>query len=95
MKGKPAVMTHRVITMLDRTEMEFLDKMGNDSMFSTGHKLSHNQILKGLVYLAMECGLSGEKVSSTEALKEKMLRKAQERLEEKLRKMDMGQVLKK
>lgn len=63
---------HRVITLLDRQEVEFLDKLGKDSLFSTGHKLTYNEILKGLVDFAMEMGLTGEKVDSREALKEKI-----------------------
>jgi hypothetical protein len=73
MKGKPAVMTHRVITMLDWTEMEFLDKMGNDSMFSTGHKLSYNEILKGVLDVAMETGVSGEDINCSAEFKRKVL----------------------
>ncbi|MDP2941802.1 MAG: hypothetical protein Q8N85_06110 [Candidatus Omnitrophota bacterium] len=64
---------HRVITMLDRQEMEFLDKLGKDALFSTGHKLSYNEILKGLIDTAMESGVSGENVDSLPAFKEKLL----------------------
>lgn len=64
---------HRVIALLERKELEFLDKLGKDALFSTGHKLSYNQIIKGLVELAMEIGLSGENVRSTEDLKKNFL----------------------
>lgn len=66
-------MTHRVITMLDRQEMEFMDKLGKDSLFSTGHKLSYNEILRGLIDVAMETGVSGEKVNSLETFKQRLL----------------------
>ncbi len=66
-------LSHRVITMLDRKEMDFLDKLGKDALFSTGHKLSYNEILKGLIDFAMESGVSGENINSLAALKEKML----------------------
>lgn len=66
-------LTHRVITMLDRQEMDFLDKLGKDALFSTGHKLSYNEILKGLIDFAMESGVSGDNIESFAALKEKML----------------------
>jgi hypothetical protein len=36
---KQSNIKHRVITMLDRDELEFLDKLGKDALFSTGHKL--------------------------------------------------------
>ena len=70
MNGK--VMTHRVITMLDRPEMDFLDKLGKDALFTTGHKLSYNEILRTLIDFAMESGISGEKIDSTEKLKQKL-----------------------
>lgn len=74
------VTTHRVITMLDRQEMDFLDKLGKDALFSTGHKLSYNEILKGLIDFAMEIGLSGEKIDSPKTLKERVLQKAREKM---------------
>ena len=70
MKGE--IMTHRVITMLDRPEMDFLDKLGKDALFTTGHKLSYNEILRTLIDFAMESGISGEKIDSTEKLKQKL-----------------------
>lgn len=71
---------HRVITMLDRGEVDFLDKLGKDALFSAGHKLSHNVILRGLIDFAIEMGLSGENIDSVEKLKEKLLREVEERL---------------
>jgi len=67
-------LTHRVITMLDRREVEFLDKLGKDSLFSTGHKLSYNEILKGLVDTAIDAGLSGEGIDSEAGFKDKLLK---------------------
>ncbi|MDD5246852.1 MAG: hypothetical protein PHS09_05635 [Candidatus Omnitrophica bacterium] len=64
---------HRVITMLDRKELDFLDKLGKDALFSTGHKLSYNEILRGLIEFSIEIGLSGEKVDSERAFKDKLL----------------------
>lgn len=75
--------THRVVTMLDRSQMEFLDKLGKDSLFTTGHKLSYNDILKGLVALAMDTGLSGDNVSSIEVLETKLMKKIGESLAKK------------
>ena len=69
------IMTHRVITMLDRPEMDFLDKLGKDALFTTGHKLSYNEILRTLIDFAMESGISGERINSTQALKEKLREK--------------------
>jgi hypothetical protein len=72
-KQNTELLKHRVITLLDRHELEFLNKLGNDAMFSTGHKLTYNEILKGLIEFAMEIGLSGEGIRSLKDLKEKIL----------------------
>ncbi len=68
------VVTHRVITMLGRQEMDYLDKLGKDALFSTGHKLSYNDILRALIDFAMEAGISGEKIDSAQSFKEKLIR---------------------
>lgn len=67
------VMKHRVITMLCRDEIDFLDKLGKDALFSTGHKLSYNEILRALIDFAMEMGVSGEKIDSGKMLKAKLI----------------------
>ncbi len=82
--------THRVITMLDRQEMEFMDKLGKDSLFSTGHKLSYNEILKGLIDTAMETGVSGERVGSLEAFKAGVLRQIKEIMRQEEDKRNTG-----
>lgn len=64
---------HRVITLLNREELDFLDKLGKDALFSTGHKLSYNEILRGLIDFSREIGLSGDQVNSRNALKERIL----------------------
>lgn len=67
------IITHRVITMLCREEVDFLDKLGKDALFSTGHKLSYNEILRGLIDFAIETGISGEEIDSVKTLKTKLL----------------------
>lgn len=74
---------HRVITMLDREELDFLDKLGKDALFSTGHKLSYNEILRALIDFSREVGLSAADVDSDTALKEKLFRQIREGLQKK------------
>jgi len=81
MKQEGNISKHKVVTFLSREEMEFLDKLKNDALFSTGHKLSYNDILKGLVDLAIDAHLSAEDVDTTEKLEQKMLEKIKETLE--------------
>ncbi|MFA4889414.1 MAG: hypothetical protein WC628_07580 [Candidatus Omnitrophota bacterium] len=72
-KEKFDLSKHRVITMLNREEVEFMDKMGKDALFSAGHKLSYNVILKGLLDVAMDLGVSGENIDSLATFKERLL----------------------
>jgi hypothetical protein len=75
LQSQHLIKAHRVITMLDRDEMDFMDKLGKDALFSTGHKLSYNEILKGLIDFAMDIKLSGEKIDSILAFKDRIFRK--------------------
>jgi len=72
-KPDKQIITHRVITMLGRSEVDFLDKLGKDALFTTGHKLSYNDILRGLIDFAMEIKISGEKIDSAKDLKNLLL----------------------
>lgn len=67
--------THRVIALLDRRQVDFLDKLGKDAMFTTKHKLSHNDIIKALVDFAMELGISADGVDSVAKLRERIKEK--------------------
>ena len=73
LKEDKQIMAHRVITMLGRQEIDFLDKLGKDALFSTGHKLSYNDILRGLIDFAMEAGISGNNIDSARTLKTKLI----------------------
>jgi hypothetical protein len=60
--------------MLGRQEMDYLDKLGKDALFTTGHKLSYNDILRGLIDFAMDAGISGERIDSAKSFKDKLTR---------------------
>jgi len=75
-KTERQITAHRVITMLGREEIDFLDKMGKDALFSTGRKLSYNEILRGLIDYAMEAGISGDNIDSPDTLKLKLKEQA-------------------
>lgn len=71
---------HRVITMLDRRELEFLDKLGRDALFSTGRKLSYNQILRSLIDFGIDIELSADNVDSLDALKKKIVDRVSQKI---------------
>ena len=44
----------RIVAFLTRTEIDFIDKLAKDAMFSTGHKLSRTDIISALVDTVMD-----------------------------------------
>jgi len=74
----------RVITFLTRDEIDFIDKIGKDSLFSTGTKLPRTKVLEAIVEACMKAGISGENIHSKEELMNKILEAtAKKALEEK------------
>ena len=69
---KDKLITHRVITLLTREELEFLDKLGKDVMFSTGKHMSRSRILQDAAELLLRARMDAVGVKSDEELLAKM-----------------------
>jgi len=54
----------RVVTFLNREEVDFLDKLGKDALFSTGIKLSRAKIIEWLVDFTKNLNINGEDIKS-------------------------------
>jgi hypothetical protein len=54
----------RVVTFLNRQEVDFLDKLGKDALFSTGCKLSRAKLIAWLVDFTKELNISGKGIKS-------------------------------
>jgi hypothetical protein len=54
----------RVVTFLDREEVDFLDKMGKDALFSTGVKLSRARLIEWLVDFTKGLNINGEGIKT-------------------------------
>jgi len=65
----------RVIALLTRDQMEFLEKLSMDSLFSTGSKLSRVEIISALIDAAMALEVSGDGVRSKKELIQRILNK--------------------
>ncbi len=61
-----------VIIFLNREQVDLLDRIGKDSLFSKGIKLSRNKIIGSLVELLRELGIDGKDISSAEELKQRI-----------------------
>ncbi len=50
----------RVVTFLNRYEVDFLDKLGKDALFSSGTKLSRAKLIAWLVEFMKDLNINGE-----------------------------------
>ena len=66
---------HRVIAIMNREDIDYLDKIGKDSLFTTGIKLSRIKILRAMVEAMKELGVNGKNVKTEEKLKDEILKK--------------------
>mgnify|MGYP001612004581 CR=1 FL=1 len=58
--SRPQVRAHRVIASLNREQVDILDKIGKDALFSSGVKLSRTEILSAMVNVLTRLNLTGE-----------------------------------
>jgi len=58
----------RVITFLTREELDYIDKVSKDSLFTTGSKLPRTKIIEAMVEACMKAGITGEQINSKEEL---------------------------
>ena len=63
----------RVVTFLNRDEVDFLDKMGKDALFSSGAKLSRAKLIAWLIDILKGLNISGENIKSEQDLEAKIM----------------------
>lgn len=54
----------RVVTFLNRDEVDFLDKLGKDALFSSGIKLSRAKIISWMVEFLKKLNMTGDDIKS-------------------------------
>ncbi len=64
---------HRVVASLNREQVDFLDKLGKDALFSSGVKLSRTQILAAMVNALRSVQLTGEGIRTPEQFEQRIL----------------------
>ncbi|KPK97306.1 MAG: hypothetical protein AMJ95_09660 [Omnitrophica WOR_2 bacterium SM23_72] len=62
----------RVVTFLNRAEIDFLDKLGKDALFSTGSKLSRAKIIAWFVDFMKELNINGKNIKSEQDLENRI-----------------------
>ncbi len=56
----------RVVTFLNRGEVDFLDKLGKDALFSSGLKLSRAKLIAWLIDFTKKLDIDGQNLRSEE-----------------------------
>lgn len=65
---------HRVITFLTRDELDFLDKIGKDALFSAGTKLSRSKIISAIVNVMRKLEVDGQGLHSKKELEKRFIK---------------------
>ena len=63
----------RVVTFLNREEVDFLDKLGKDALFSTGLKLSRTKLIAWLIDFLKGLGIDGMNITSEKDLESRVI----------------------
>jgi len=69
----------RVVTFLNRDEVDFLDKIGKDALFSTGAKISRAKIIAWLVEFMEHLNVNGEGIRTEGDLENRVKRILEEK----------------
>ncbi len=69
--------TRRVVALLNKDQIEFLNRLSVDAFFSTGRRLTKVDIVSALVDAAMQLEISGIGIKSREELIEKIISEIQ------------------
>jgi hypothetical protein len=63
----------RVVTFLNRDEVDFLDKLGKDAFFSSGSKVSRAKLISWLVDMLKGLNINGENIRSEADLERRIV----------------------
>ena len=63
----------RVVAFLDRKEIDFLDKLGKDALFSNGMKIPRTRIIEITIDLLTQAKINVKGIKTDKELKERIL----------------------
>lgn len=63
----------RIVAFLTRDEVDYIDKLAKDALFSTGHKLSRTDIIRAFIDAIKIKDVNGEGVDSKVSLERRLL----------------------
>ncbi len=65
--------TQRVIALLNREEIDFLDKLGKDTLFSSGVKFPRTKIIQNLIEVLKKADINVKDITSDSQLQKKII----------------------
>ena len=68
----------RVIALLNRSDVDYLDGIGKDSLFTKGVKLSRIKVIRAMIEAMKQLKIDGKNIGSEKELKDQILNKAAE-----------------
>jgi len=63
----------RVVAFLDRAEVDFLDKVGKDALFTSGMKISRTKIISWTIDFVKKLGINGKNIKSESDFEHRIL----------------------
>jgi len=70
---KDKLNTHRVVTFLTREELEYLDSLEKDMMFSTGSHISRSKIIENMVEVLRQTQMNAVGIKDNKQLEQKII----------------------
>ncbi|MDD5504898.1 MAG: hypothetical protein PHV77_06305 [Candidatus Omnitrophica bacterium] len=62
----------RVVAFLTRPEIDYIDSLAKDALFSTGHKLSRTDIIRAVIDCVKSSKINGKGISSRQGLEKRL-----------------------
>ena len=64
---------HRVIALFNREQLDFLDKLSKDALFTTGRKLPRTKILLAMIDVLQTLNIDAKDIKTAQEFKERIL----------------------
>ncbi|MFH0732004.1 MAG: hypothetical protein V2A72_03665 [Candidatus Omnitrophota bacterium] len=62
----------RLITFLSREQVDFIDRISKDALYSTGRKLSRTQVIQAIIDVMRNLDISGKDIRTKDELEQRM-----------------------
>ena len=82
MKANNSDQKARLIAMIHRGEMDFIDKISKDALFTTGRKLSRADVVSAILSAVAQLAVNGKNIQSEEELRQHIEEAIQANLKE-------------